>query len=256
MKVKIDSHILVFVAGVLCFLSLSGGSAKAALVIQTGPPYENIDVISLNIDFPKSSSVLKEPYWNDLKTQFEQTLRQANLNVSSSKKVTFSKTDVELIIRVELLKVPDANLFAVRIETLMTRQMLLATGSDQIFIVQLPLEQQGIRFVSEDDLPDFIESTASQNIDRFIRNYQATKSLQEKKAAKTGHAAAETNQSTPALEQTEVPKYAYIASKNSEVFHKPGCRWARNISQNNLVTYKSRDEAIKTGKRPCKSCNP
>lgn len=254
MKIKKSVFILV-VAGILCFLALSCSSAIAALVVQSGPHYANIDVISLTIDYPKKAPVLKEHYWDSLKAQFEQKLKKANLNVSSAEKVS-SKTDVSLIVRIELLKVPDSNLFAVRIETVMCRQMLLATGSDKIFIVPLPLEQQGIRFVSEDDLPDFIEKTASRHIDQFLRDYQATKSWQEKKAAQAKATDAKPKPSTTAPKQTQQAKYAYVASKNSKVFHKPDCRWAKKISPANFVGYQSRDEAINDGKRPCKLCKP
>jgi len=48
----------------------------------------------------------------------------------------------------------------------------------------------------------------------------------------------------------------FIASKGSDVFHKTDCRWAQNISADNLVTYESRKEAIEDGKRPCKWCKP
>lgn len=48
----------------------------------------------------------------------------------------------------------------------------------------------------------------------------------------------------------------FIGSKGSDVFHKSDCRWAQNISVDNLVKYSSRDEASKAGKRPCKWCNP
>jgi len=51
-------------------------------------------------------------------------------------------------------------------------------------------------------------------------------------------------------------EYKYVASKNSEIFHKPGCRWAKKISPTNLVGYNSTDEATKAGKRPCKLCKP
>ncbi len=53
-----------------------------------------------------------------------------------------------------------------------------------------------------------------------------------------------------------VAEYKYVASKNSEVFHKPQCRWAKKISKRNLVGYNSTDEAVKAGKRPCKLCKP
>ena len=48
----------------------------------------------------------------------------------------------------------------------------------------------------------------------------------------------------------------YVGSKNSSVFHSPGCRSVKRISAKNLVWYKTRSEAIKAGKRPCKICKP
>jgi hypothetical protein len=51
-------------------------------------------------------------------------------------------------------------------------------------------------------------------------------------------------------------EYRYVASKNSKVFHKPGCRWTTRIKPENLVGYSSKDEVIKAGKRPCKQCKP
>ena len=50
--------------------------------------------------------------------------------------------------------------------------------------------------------------------------------------------------------------YAYVASSAREPFHKPSCKWAQKISASNLVTFKTRDEAIKAGHRACKVCKP
>jgi hypothetical protein len=51
-------------------------------------------------------------------------------------------------------------------------------------------------------------------------------------------------------------KYEYVSSKYSKIFHKPDCRWAKQILPKNLVGYNSKEEAIKAGKRPCKICKP
>jgi competence protein ComEC len=48
----------------------------------------------------------------------------------------------------------------------------------------------------------------------------------------------------------------YVASKNSEVFHNPGCEWAAKISPKNLVEYDSYDAAVADGRRPARCCNP
>ena len=48
----------------------------------------------------------------------------------------------------------------------------------------------------------------------------------------------------------------YVGSKNSKVFHKEGCSQAGRINSENQVHYKTKLEAINSGKRPCKICNP
>ena len=58
------------------------------------------------------------------------------------------------------------------------------------------------------------------------------------------------------ISQAEVAEYAYVASVNSEVFHQPNCRYAQRIKQNNLVGFKSREDAVNSGRRPCKVCKP
>ena len=61
----------------------------------------------------------------------------------------------------------------------------------------------------------------------------------------------------PQAPPTDTPiQYSYVASKNSKVFHKPDCTWVKNILPNNRVFYKTRDEAIAAGKKPCKKCKP
>lgn len=48
----------------------------------------------------------------------------------------------------------------------------------------------------------------------------------------------------------------FVASSAGSVFHKISCHSAQRIKEENLVRYKSRDEAIADGKRPCQRCKP
>ncbi len=43
---------------------------------------------------------------------------------------------------------------------------------------------------------------------------------------------------------------------NSKVFHKADFTSAGKISENNLVRYATRDEAVQAGKNPCAACKP
>jgi hypothetical protein len=93
----------------------------------------------------------------------------------------------------------------------------------------------------------------------FVRDYRAA----NPKDAGSADADGTDNGSASVPKRRDLPKSAsaanrhgFIASKASGVFHRADCRWALNISDENLVSFKSRDEAAKAGKRPCKTCNP
>ena len=65
----------------------------------------------------------------------------------------------------------------------------------------------------------------------------------------------ETHRADPVPAATDVTD-GYVASKNSHVFHKAGCKGAATISEKNLVHYSTREEAIQARKKPCHGCNP
>jgi len=48
----------------------------------------------------------------------------------------------------------------------------------------------------------------------------------------------------------------YVASKNSSVFHKADCKEVHRIKDKNLIYFKTREEAIASGRHPCAVCNP
>ena len=47
-----------------------------------------------------------------------------------------------------------------------------------------------------------------------------------------------------------------VASKNGEVYHLPGCKWAQEIAAQNRVEYTTPGKARADGKRRCKECSP
>ena len=48
----------------------------------------------------------------------------------------------------------------------------------------------------------------------------------------------------------------YMASKSSKVFHSSDCRFAKTITPKNGAEYPTRQQAINSGRRPCKQCKP
>ena len=60
--------------------------------------------------------------------------------------------------------------------------------------------------------------------------------------------------SPPASVQTK--QWKYVASRKSAVFHRPDCKWTKKISSRNLIGFDSREQAVGSGRRPCKICEP
>ena len=48
----------------------------------------------------------------------------------------------------------------------------------------------------------------------------------------------------------------YVGSRNSNIYHKPSCYWAQQISSHNLITWSTTAQARAAGYRACKVCNP
>lgn len=48
----------------------------------------------------------------------------------------------------------------------------------------------------------------------------------------------------------------FWASKNSNKYHRPECRWAQKIKPANLIKFKSPEDAVNSGFIPCKVCRP
>ncbi|MGC9350336.1 MAG: hypothetical protein ACP5JG_19495 [Anaerolineae bacterium] len=53
-----------------------------------------------------------------------------------------------------------------------------------------------------------------------------------------------------------VAEPAYVASEDSDRFHVPTCRWARQIKPENRIELPDRETALRKGYIPCGSCQP
>jgi len=107
-------------------------------------------------------------------------------------------------------------------------------------------------------LAEMVRENLQTMVDTFIKDYRAANPQPGRQSAGAagGDVGAPAKAPSVPNSQSEITQQKYVASTSSTVFHKPDCRWAQNIAPTNLVTYKSQDEAIKDGKRPCKSCKP
>lgn len=53
-----------------------------------------------------------------------------------------------------------------------------------------------------------------------------------------------------------IDKQPLVASKSSKVFHKTSCRYAKSMDPLKTIRFTSTQQAMQTGRRPCKTCKP
>jgi hypothetical protein len=163
----------------------------------------------------------------------------------------------ELRVDIEMIKLDDTQRYIFRIQTSLARTVALQAQPNLYFHADVWKQVSQMHTVPIRNMPGTITKVVLKQVDAFISDYRIA-NPQSKSSADANDIAAV----LPAVKQTEpvvkptTAKYKYVASKNSKVFHKPDCRWAKRIKPTNLVTYSTRAEAIEAGKRPCKVCKP
>jgi len=165
----------------------------------------------------------------------------------------------KLRVDIEMITLDDSQQYIFRIQTSLVRTVALQSKPNLHFHADVWKKASQMQTVSLQNMPAAITKVVLEQVDEFIADYLAA-NPPDKRAADANDIAVALpivpdKQTTPLVKPTTA-EYKYVASKNSKVFHKPDCRWAKRIKPENLVGYNSRDEAIEAGKRPCKFCKP
>ena len=164
-----------------------------------------------------------------------------------------------LVTAIEAIAVPDSNRYVYRVQTSVNRVVTFSGNGDKWVQAEVWRLRPVMKAVLREGLSEAIVATAVIQTEAFIGAYQAARRLQPH--------VGESGQDTPAshgvarqdLEhaaKAAVQAYPFVASRSSKVFHRADCRWAQNIAEHNRVRYRTREEALQDGKRPCKSCKP
>lgn len=163
-----------------------------------------------------------------------------------------------LVVQIEVTQVPDCGRHVCRVQTSVNRVVTFSNRRDLHVVAAVWQLRPTIEVVPDEEVAWAIDAAATVQIDAFIVTWQAARSLQPRGGPSAGtptsdDAAQHDIQDTAGNAQTQ---YRFVASRNSSVFHRPDCRWAGNIAEKNLVGFRTRQEALRAGKRPCKSCKP
>ena len=165
----------------------------------------------------------------------------------------------ELRVDIEMVKLDDSQRCIFRIQTSLARTVALQAQPNLYFHADVWKQVSQMHTVPIRNMPAAINKIVLEQADAFVADYLAANPPDKRPADANDTAAAlpvvPVEKTTPVVKPATA-KYKYVASKNSKVFHKPDCRWAKRIKPANLVTFSTREKAIEAGKRPCKVCKP
>lgn len=198
-------------------------------------------------DVDKMKSDFKKVLLRRLKEKDVQNLRFRSINIP------------ELRIAIDALKLTDSQQYVFRIQTSVVRAVCLSREHRPLFKADVWKAVPAMQVVPLQNMPAVVSNKVLEQIEEFIHAYVAANPPSVRPSdAEPGDTVLPTSPEAVSKQPAEqaVAMYKYVASRNSNVFHSPDCRWAKKISSENLVGYNSREDAIKDGKRPCRWCKP
>ena len=175
-------------------------------------------------------------------------------------KIGLSSADApELNIKVTVLKLESIEQYVVSVQTSLVRSVTLVNGDERFSVIaDVWKMDSGIRIMAAERIVDEVPAIVREQVQVFIASCTPTASVDKKpdvnQLRQQLRKVTDDKDTKPAKQQAV--EAAFVASKNSQVFHKANCPSAKRISPDNLVSYANRDEAIAAGKKPCGRCNP
>ncbi len=155
-----------------------------------------------------------------------------------------------LLVRIEGTEVPGCDKYVYRVQTALCRLVVVPGQENRQIQVDVWRVRPVMAVADKARAGETIRNAVLVQAGVFAEAQKAARRLPAPKKA-DGSPSMPTPQTVAA-----VSDYPFVASKSSGVFHRPDCRWAQNITGDNRLAYKTREEAIQSGKRPCKSCKP
>lgn len=282
MKTKKDYLVLAVVTGILCIwvpaewgpsalgqIELPLQHEEPFLIDQVNLALTGIEQLYVELSSDTRISHVAITTLQDIHQKVEHRLDKASIKIVSrpflDSRPVSSLTDVEasrvakLRIDVGTLRIENSQQYVFRIQTSLVREVYLSKDPTLPIKADVWKVEPVMQAVSVKHMPAQVTDVVLEQVEFFILACKATnpqgRQPSDARTSQTDSLTATEQQTKPAAESV-VAEYRYVASKNSEVFHRHQCRWAKKISPKNLVDYNSRDEATKAGKRPCKQCKP
>ncbi len=203
------------------------------------------------------------PIWREIESKVNHKINGAGIKVTNTDEQGYAARSLfipQLRVDIETFRFDDSTQCVLRVQTSLSRAVHLGkqNGDSFLFKADVWKTEPVMQPASVQDMPTVVSNVVLKQIEAFIIAWHdanlPNKAISNMSDIVTSEIPLEMKSGSDV--KPSVAEYKYVTSKNSEVFHKPDCRFARIISPDNLVGYSNRDEAISAGKRPCKTCKP
>lgn len=237
---KMKNYILIPAILVTAVYAYASGRSKPAAsadnLVQpgrAGPAVCGIDRVYIVIDRPGRSRPDKDLRWQALRSEVLTEIQGAGIKtLPPVNPGTAARLDIpEFHIRIQTIDYNDTGRCVLFIRSFLTRRVYLAADRSTAIKAEVWQTKPILQVVSTDECVTEISKIVLQDARAFAHSLITAK-------------------------PKKLSAGAFVASKKSKVFHKPDCPFAKRISPENLVGYRTRDDAIKAGKRPCRQCKP
>ena len=257
MKTKKYFPVLIILTAILCIQASAGTELpqflNQGLIGRPYPALAQIEQLYAVVVPPDSEPNKDGLVWEELEAKIARKLKEAGIKHVKPCSLPIP----QLRIDVDMLKLDDSQQYVFHIQTSLARLVTLPARRNPHFQVDVWKTEPLMQMVSAKNMPAKVTDVVAGQVEVFIQAYIAAnpKDKQPAPADANDVSAMIKEQLKPPAKSVQA-EYKYVASKNSEVFHKPDCNWAKKIKPENLTGYNNRNEALKAGKRPCKRCKP
>jgi hypothetical protein len=250
MKIRLLVIAGIFCASSLCIAATDHGDALS-LIAKPNPNLAGIKEISVSIVHPAVEPNTYNLSFEELQGKIISKLNEANMPA----KPLASLPVPALKVNIAVLRVGDSQEYVFHIQTSLEREVILPVQKNLGLSAEVWKTEPVMRMSSAEDMPAVITSIVTEQVEAFIAAHMAANSKRSEPAKADNTKAGTTKVEKSIVKQT-ASQAKYVASKNGKVFHTADCGSAARIKPENLVTYNSREEAERDGKRPCKICKP
>jgi len=253
MTIRPDTARIPFV--VVCLLMVFAADSYAKLE----PRQESLrGVQAMTVDISCSKDAIDAGLTEDGERKtVEKQIEEAGIKVMPKNLWSKVPGRCQLKVTVHVYKPSDFETFIYNLRLCFVQTVALER-SPQTTVDATTWELTWLAHAPKNKLAETVRESLETMVDSFVKDYRAANPQPGGQSAGTAGGDTGAPATAPSVpnSNSETAEQKYVASTSSSVFHKPDCRWAQNIAPTNLVTYKSQNEAIKDGKRPCKSCKP